>query len=153
MLPFKKILCPTDFSEPSYEALKVAGELASHFKSQLCVVHVVSLTPMVTSPMLPTTFDVAAYQKELESAAAEQLKEVMDKYLPGDLKTCVPIVTSGYAPDEIIRVAGERNNDLIVISTRGLTGLKRVFLGSVAERVVRLAPCPVLSIGPGKAAL
>jgi len=150
MLPFRKILCPTDFSQPSYEALKVGSELARHFKAQLCVVHVVSLTPIATNPMIPTTFDVVAYQKELEASAREQLEEVMKKYVSSELKTCVPIVTSGYAPDEIIRVATERKSDLIVIATRGLTGLRRIVLGSVAERVVRLARCPVLTIGPQK---
>lgn len=150
MLPFKRILCPTDFSQPSYEALKVGSELAEHFRAQLCVVHVVSLTPIAANPMIPTTFDVVAYQKELEASAREQLEEVMKKYVSSELKTCVPIVTSGYAPDEIIRVATERKSDLIVIATRGLTGLRRVVLGSVAERVVRLARCPVLTIGPQK---
>lgn len=149
MLPFKRILCPTDFSTPSHEAVKVANELASHFSSQLCLIHVVSLTPIVTSPMIPTTFDVAAYQSELEASARIQLKEVIEKYISKDLKTCVPLVTSGYAPDVIVSVAGERDSDLIVMATRGLTGLKHLILGSVAERVVRLAPCPVLVIGAG----
>ena len=150
MLPFKKILCPTDFSQPSFEALKVGSELALHFKSQLCVVHVVSLTPIATSPMIPTTFDVAAYQRELEGSARAQLTEIMKKYVDPGIPSCLPIVRSGYAPDEVIRVANENQSDLIVIATRGLTGLRHVLLGSVAERVVRLAKCPVLTIGAQK---
>jgi hypothetical protein len=56
LLPFNKILCPTDFSEPSYEAIKAAGELAYHFASELCVIHVVPPVPMVPIGMDPSSF-------------------------------------------------------------------------------------------------
>jgi len=147
MLPFKNILCPTDFSEPSYKAIRFAGELAQHFKSRLVVLHVVSLTPAITASELPTNFDVQEFQQRLEEDARARLKEVADRLVPKEIKDFKPVVSRGYYPDEILRVAKEGKHDLIVIGTRGRTGLPHVLLGSVAERVVQLAPCPVLTIG------
>jgi len=147
MLPFKNILSPTDFSEPSYKAIKFAGELALHFKSGLTVLHVVSLTPAISAAELPTTFDIEGYQQKLEEDARARLKEVADKLVPKEIRDFKLVVRRGYYPDEILRVAKEGKHDLIVIGTRGRTGLPHVLLGSVAERVVQLAPCPVLTIG------
>lgn len=148
MLPFKNILSPTDFSEPSYKAIKVAGELALHFSARLVVLHVVSLTPLITGEMGPTSFDVASYQQELEKDAREQLQEVVEKLVSKDVKNLVPMIASGSYSLEILRIARKEKSDLIVIGTRGRTGVAHLVLGSVAERVVQLAPCPVLTIGP-----
>ena len=148
MLPIKKIVCPTDFSEPSFEAVKVANELAVHFGSFLCLLHVVSLTPILASPMVPTAFDISSYQKALEDDAREKLQKVREDLISKDLHTCRPMVVSGFAPDEIIRITQAEQADLIVIATHGLTGWRHLVYGSVAERVVQLAPCPVLAIRP-----
>lgn len=148
MLPIKKIICPTDFSEPSLEAVKVAGELAAHFGSFLCLLHVVSVTPVLASPMIPTAFNINAYQKALEDDASAKLQKIREDLIPAALHTCSLRVMSGFAPDEIIRVAEQEQTDLIVIATHGLTGWRHLIYGSVAERVVQLAPCPVLAIRP-----
>jgi nucleotide-binding universal stress UspA family protein len=148
MLPIKKIICPTDFSEPSFEAVKVAGELATHFGSFLCLLHVVSITPVLASPMMPTAFNVNAYQKALEDDAIDKLRKVREDLVPVELHTCSPRVVSGFAPDEIINMAVQEQADLIVIATHGLTGWRHLIYGSVAERVVQLAPCAVLAIRP-----
>ncbi len=148
MLPIKKILCPTDFSEPSYEAVKVANELAVHFNSWLCLLHVVSLTPILASSMETSAFNVNAYQKALETSAQEQLREIMAKYISSGLRTWRPIIVSGSAAEEIVRIAEEEQSDLIVMATRGLTGWRHLVFGSVAQKVVQLALCPVLVIGP-----
>ena len=148
MLPIKKIICPTDFSEPSFEAVKVAGELAAHFGSFLCLLHVVSVTPVLASPMLPTSFNINSYQKALEDDAREKLQKIREDLIPADLHTCSPRVVSGFAPDEIIRMAEQEEADVIVIATHGLTGWRHLIYGSVAERVVQLAPCAVLAIRP-----
>jgi len=76
MLPFKKILCPTDFSEPSYEAIKTAGELTFHFGSELCLLHVVSPVPVVPMSGGPTTFDVPLYEQELEVSSRKSLERL-----------------------------------------------------------------------------
>ena len=148
MLPFKNILSPTDFSEHSYKAIKVASELALHFSARLVVLHVVSLTPLLTSSVDTPGFDVAYYQQELEKDAREQLQDVIKKLVSKDVKNFASMIASGSYPDEILRIAREEKSDLIVIGTRGRTGVAHLVLGSVAERVVQLAPCPVLTIGP-----
>lgn len=147
MLPFKSILSPTDFSEPSYKAIKIASELALQFKSRLVVLHVVSLAPEIRFADLPGSFDIEKYQRELEADAWKRLREVMDRLVSKELTDSIPKIASGYYPDEILRIAREEHSDLIVIGTRGRTGLPHLLLGSVAERVVQLAPCLVLTVG------
>ena len=141
MLPFKEILYPTDFSEPSYEALKAANELALHFSAELCLVHVVS-------PDVQTSPDLAGMDlvlQEIIDLAANSLQEVVKQRVPKELHTR-QIVVQGEAADEIIRISEETKADLIVIATHGQTGWRHMVFGSVAEKVVRLAPCAVLTI-------
>ena len=85
MLPIKNIVCPTDFSEPSFEALKVAEELAAHFKATLHIVNVVPLVPIVEAPIgvESASFNVASYQQELEMQANKSLKALVDEKLNG----------------------------------------------------------------------
>jgi len=142
MLPFKKILYPTDFSDPSYEALKAANEFALLFSAELCVVHVVS--PVVTAPGDPSGSDFLILE-EMDKAARESLKEMVKKGIPKGLLVR-QIVVLGEAAEEIIRISEEERVDLIVIATHGQTGWRHFVFGSVAEKVVRLAPCPVLTI-------
>jgi len=147
MLPFKKILCPTDFSEPSYEAIKAAGELAYHFGSELHIVHVIASVPIVPVPIgpEPSAFNVSLYEQELDASSKRALEEVVNQLESKELKTRL-IALRGDPADEIVRTVDEENVDLIVIATRGRTGLDRLVFGSVAEKVVRLAKCPVLTI-------
>lgn len=142
MLPFKKILCPTDFSEPSYEALEAANELALHFSAELILVHVVPAIPIVPAP---TTFEVPLYEEELRRSAEKSLQEVREQRVAKGLQAHT-FVVRGEAAHEIVRIAAEEKVDLIVIATHGVTGWRRFIFGSVAEKVVRLAPCPVLTI-------
>jgi len=79
MLPLKKIVCPTDFSEPSFEALQAAVELARHFSAELIVVHVVQPIPVVAAEhMSPAAFNVPAYQAEMELSSRRLLKEQLE---------------------------------------------------------------------------
>ncbi len=147
MLPLKKILCPTDFSKPSYQALGVATELASHFYAQLYLVHIVPLVPVTADATVPLSVDITAYRTTLEASAKKQLQKLCQRRVPKRVKSCTPMVATGYTADEIIHIAKEEKVDLIVIGTRGLTGLRHLLLGSTAERVIQLAPCPVLTVG------
>jgi nucleotide-binding universal stress UspA family protein len=142
MLPFKKILYPTDFSDPSYEALKAANELALHFSAELCVVHVV--TPVTQPPADPSGSGLLILQ-EMEKAARESLEGMVKKRIPKELLVR-QIVVLGGAAEEIIQISEKERVDLIVIATHGQTGWRHFVFGSVAEKVVRLAPCPVLTI-------
>jgi nucleotide-binding universal stress UspA family protein len=146
MLRIKKILCPTDFSEPSFEALKVACELAQQFSSELIVMHAVQPVPTVsTGHMDPSTFNIPAYQQEMEVTANTIMQEQIAKRVPETISVR-SLVLLGDPANQILRAAEDKKVDLIVIATRGQTGLKRLFFGSVAEKVVRHAPVHVLSI-------
>ena len=148
MLPYRRILCPIDFSEPSYTALQGAEELARHFGAELCVAHVIPTLPgphLFADPPVATSFDVSLYQQELARNAEKMLKEVVSHRISPEVRTRDQ-VTTGEAAAEILRIAGQEHADLIVIASHGLTGWRRLVFGSVAERVVRLAPCPVLTI-------
>jgi nucleotide-binding universal stress UspA family protein len=148
MLPFKKILCPTDFSEPASVALKRAGELARHFAAELIVAHVIPPLPGPHSfpdPQAPLNFEVPLFQQELAIKAEQMLKELVSHQVAQEVRTR-DLVTTGEAAPEILRVAQEEHVNLIVIASHGLTGWRRLVHGSVAEKVVRQATCPVLTI-------
>ncbi|MFP3868379.1 MAG: universal stress protein [Desulfobacteraceae bacterium] len=151
MLPVGKIVYPTDFSDPSLEALKIANELALHFSALLCVVHVIPSVPVFSPAPIPPSpptvpqFDVHLYQQELREHSSKALEDFIEAHIPSEV-TVKTIIATGNAADQIVRVAETENCDLIVIATHGRTGWSRFLLGSVAERVVRNAPCPVLSI-------
>lgn len=151
MLPFRKILWPTDFSGPSYKALKTANELASHFSSELYIVHVITpMPPIVEIPPSRTSFNVSSYQDELKSSAEKSLQEVIDKKISKKLAVHA-IVANGDPAVEIARIVKKESVDLIVIATHGTSGWQRFFFGSVAEKVVRIVSSPVLTIrGPQK---
>jgi universal stress protein A len=146
MLPFRKILCPTDFSEASREAMKVAREFASHFNSELCLVHIVSPVPIVPFPEgIPPTFDVRSYQQELEVSSRKALEEVVRQLESNQVRSRL-IMLQGDPARQIMDLADEEKPDLLVLATHGKSGWERLIFGSVAEKVIRLAPCPVLLI-------
>jgi universal stress protein A len=147
MLPIKNILCPTDFSDPSYEALKVADELAAHFGATLHVINVVPLVPIVEAPIgvESASFNVASYQQELEGQAQKSLKSLTEQKISRGV-TAVTEVLIGNAAGEVMRYAGENAVDMIVIATHGLSGWRRFISGSTTEQIVRQASCPVLTI-------
>jgi len=145
MLPFKKILCPTDFSEPAFVALKRAEELARHFAAELIVAHVIPTLPGPHSfpdPQAALNFEVPLFQQELAIKADQMLKDLVSHHKVGTRD----LVTTGEAAPEILRIAQEEHVDLIVIASHGRTGWRRLVQGSVAEKVVRQATCPVLTI-------
>ena len=146
MLPLKRILCPTDFSDPSLHALEAAKELALHFNARLFLLHVI--TPPTTVPTLnAATMQMTAYQDALEKPSTEALSSVVKRNIPAEIDA-VQVVETGSPPDEIARTAAKERVDLIVMATHGHTGWRRFLFGSVAEKAVRLAPCPVLTIQP-----
>lgn len=145
MIELKRILVPTDFSDHSQGSMNYGCSLAEKFGAELHVLHVLQdLVAMVPEPGLafPPPGD---YMQELEESATRSLEE-----LPGDagsgLENIVRKVRQGPPFLEIIRYAQENEIDLIVLGTHGRSGLAHMLLGSVAERVVRKAPCPVLTV-------
>ena len=152
MFPLRKILCPTDFSGPSLLAIKAATELARISGAEIILIHAVS--PLPVSPQPPVgmqAFDTAAYLEQMLTSSRESMQRLIKEKIPDQVPSR-SVVLAGSPSEEIIRVAQEEGADLIVIATHGLTGWKRFIFGSVAERVVRLSPCPVLTIPAPKEA-
>ena len=146
MLPFKRILCPTDFSEPSMTALKAGGELGSHFSSEILLVHVIPPVPgLAIRPGRITKSDLPPHRHRLLESATRQLAGIRAKTLPGEAEVR-EMVAYGPPADQITRIADEEDVDLIVIATHGQTGWREFVFGTVAEKVIRLAHCAVLCI-------
>ena len=147
MLAIKRILCATDFSDPSYEGLKYAIELATLFNADLCVANVVpAVPPLPSNPNF--VFEIPEYERGLHADAERKLRELIEERVPKSLKVRT-VIGHGDAGSEIVRIAEDERADLIVMATTGLTGLRHILFGSVAEKVVRLAACPVLTVrGP-----
>jgi universal stress protein A len=145
MIKLQRILLPTDFSEYSAAARMYACAFADQFQAELHVLHVVQdLAPLVPEPGAALAPPVD-YLRELELNAKAMLERAIDpNWSVG--KTIVRVVRQGPPFLEIVRYAQETNIDLIVLGTHGRGGLAHMLLGSVAEKVVRKAPCPVLTV-------
>ncbi|MCH7987587.1 MAG: universal stress protein [Planctomycetes bacterium] len=147
MINLKRILLPTDFSDNSKIASNYACALTEQFGSELHLLHVVQdLVAMVPEPGLafPPPGD---YMGEMQASAEKALDQLLDpEWTKG--KTIVKSTRQGPPFLEIIRYARENDIDLIVLGTHGRSGLAHALLGSVAEKIVRKAPCPVLTVRP-----
>ena len=146
MTAFHSILVPVDFSEPSRRALRSAVALAADLGARVTLLNVVR-TPQVTSaeigmgvppgPLLVVTED------EIAEVVARQLDLMARSEVPAEADASIR-VRRGFPAEEIVREAAEGGYDLVVMGTHGHTGVARVLLGSVAERVVRHSEVPVL---------
>ncbi len=143
MSRFQKILVPIDFSDHSSAALDLAIDLARSYGATLHLLHCYPIDPGAISPyglVLPEGFD-----RDVREAAGRELAPWAEK--ASAAKVAVEEHLSSMFPAEAIaRRAEEIGADLIVMGTRGLSGLRHVLLGSIAERVLRLAHCPVLTV-------
>lgn len=147
MITLNRILLPTDFSDYAKTAMNYSCAFAEHFGAELHLLHVLQdLVAMVPEPGLafPPPGD---YMTELRESAERALEQLLDpNWAEG--KTIVKATRQGPPFLEIIRYAKEVDIDMIVIGTHGRSGLAHALLGSVAEKVVRKAPCPVLTVRP-----
>ena len=161
-MAFKHLLVPTDFSEPANNALRYAIEEAGLHHAKVTLLHVLPAdtrtdvhyvtgapTPAAQGGLGPGARGSAllsqpeVVRRDRSEEALTQLRDLMANAFQGSSEVAVAM---GHPADTIVRVARERSADLIVMSTHGRTGLEHVLLGSVAEKVVRLAPCPVLTV-------
>jgi universal stress protein A len=145
MLPLRKILCPTDFSEPSYSALRAAKELALSFGAELILLHVIEPLPPYPDPGAAQALDLVQYMKEMKASSEKTLHEVAAERVGEEIPTRI-LTSSGNPAEEITRVGADEHVDLVVIATHGLTGWRHLVFGSVAEKVVRHCACPVLTV-------
>ena len=139
------LLVPVDFSDFSEEAVKYAAQLAKTWDARVTLLHIVE------EAVLPTVYGVepvALYSVDhVLDASTKALNEMKDEFFDESIDVDTRIVV-GHAASSIADWAKELNADLVVISTHGLTGMKRFLMGSVTELVVRTAPCAVLTVKP-----
>ena len=143
MKPVRCILVATDFSSDAEHAVEVAIDLARQYGAEIHVVHGLDVPTPIMNPYSVSIPDTLLSQAREE--AARRLGEVEDKVKAAGV-TARSHLTEVPAAPAIARVASEIGCDLVVMGTRGLTGVKHVLLGSVAERTLRLAPCSVLIV-------
>ena len=143
MIEIKKILFATDFTEYSQFALKYAAALAESFKAKLYVMHVYE--PPVGTGFEAYPLAVPEYVTGLQNSIRKTLNQVLEKLRSQGIDA-VPVFVEGRPYVEIVNSAKELDVDLITMATHGRKGLSHVVFGSTTEKVVRLAPCPVLTV-------
>ncbi len=144
---FSKLLLPTDFSDCSAEAARVARLLAERFGSRIVVLHVLD-EPAALDPMFRGDVPLELLRSRMEQFAQENMDAFLAVHFSG-FENMDTMLAAGIPYREIIKKARECGAGLIVIGTHGRTGVEHVIFGSTAEKVVRIAPCPVLSVRMG----
>ena len=143
-LEIKKILVPIDFSDYSKNSLKYAVNFADQFNSEITLIYVVE--PVIYPPDFSMgQIAIPSVNAEWDLKAKEELEKLAKQEIPESVKVSVKIKT-GKPFLEIIDTAAEENVDLIIIATHGHSGVEHILFGSTAEKVVRKAPCPVLTL-------
>jgi nucleotide-binding universal stress UspA family protein len=142
----QKILLPTDFSTLSAIATKYACELTEKFDAELHLLHALEIYATAI-PAFEMGLALPTYISESKAAAEQSLNGILDPQWSKSRKV-VQTVVEGHPAAEIVRYARTQDIDLIVLATHGRTGLSHIVMGSVAENVVRTAPCPVLTMRP-----
>jgi nucleotide-binding universal stress UspA family protein len=144
----RRILVPVDFSDSSSRALRHAAKRAAESGGSLIIVHVV---PADYGWLGIGREELRDLDRSLQRQAADRLRAFADENVGDDVAADLE-VRVGQPAEEILAAARESQCDSIMLSTRGLTGLDRYLIGSVADRVARLAPCAVVLLRPGKRA-
>jgi nucleotide-binding universal stress UspA family protein len=144
-MDIRKILVPTDFSEYSAKAWTWALAMAETWHARLLLLHVVP-TPSYPPLVMGTYFNVAEFEASLRADAEARVQEFTGKTPARTIQVDTQVIV-GEPFSDICRVAEREGVDLIIMGSHGRTGLSHVLLGSVAERVARHAPCPVLVVG------
>jgi len=143
MSPFKHVLVPVDFSDPTDPAIDLALSIARPGEAQVTLLHALDITPFVSvAPFMPP-LDLEPLLASLEKEMRKVCEKVKARY--GRVEG---VVVRGNVYSSILDAAKTRGCDLIVIGTHGRRGVAHALLGSVAERVVRLSPIPVLTVRP-----
>lgn len=144
MINIKKVLFPTDFSENSNYAFDYAVGLAQKLGARIYILHVIHELIDTTGFYIPN-ISLDQLQKDLEKGAEEMMGMFCGERM-GDFKDYEWMNVIGLPHIEILNVAKEKGIDMIVMGTHGRTGIDRVFFGSTAEKVLKKAPCPVLTV-------
>lgn len=143
----RKILVPTDFSEDSVLAFRTALSIAATYQARIFLLHVISNT--LQRSLSDYCLDQNIVERVMNESIVfsnEKLKETIGRCQNNGKVKIIPDVCKGQPYEEILNVASERKIDLIVIASHGETGLKKYFIGSITEKVMKEAKCPVLLI-------
>ncbi|MCG6892580.1 MAG: universal stress protein [Desulfobacteraceae bacterium] len=151
MFPLRKIINPTDFSEPSQRGTEAAVKLAETFHSELILVHAVTPLPIIAESSGAAGYHLPTVMEDLEQQARDAMDRLVETLIPRQIHVR-SLILHGMPANEIARAALEESTDLIVMATHGESGWKRFFFGSVTERVVHIAEVSVLTIRPPKQA-
>ena len=148
-MQFRHILAPTDFSDYSQKAVVSALALARTLGAKLTILHVVELPPYLVEGYVPPAVNATwpTFLDDLERQATQDLAQWVPEAESSDVEV-VRLVAVGSPYRKIIDTAEAEQVDLIVMATAGRSGFSRLIMGSIAERVVRTATCPVLTIRP-----
>jgi len=143
---YNNILVPVDFSDYSVKAIAYAKEIAAAYDSQLQILHIIEekAHPAYSLSGKSSIFDLVP---NIEEESRKKIEKLIKESSGPKVKSVIDI-QGGNASSDIIKFASENFSDLIVIATHGLTGIQHLLLGSVTEKVVRMAPCPVVTIKP-----
>ncbi len=149
MIDIDRILVPTDFSEHAEEAATYARALAERFEAEVHCLHVLDIPADL---MATSAYYMTGPSEQFIDQIREESQKGLDRFAEQNLQGPEVVTTflEGSPFVEIVRYAREQKIDLVVIATHGRTGLKHVLFGSVAEKVVRKAPCPVLVVKRGE---
>jgi nucleotide-binding universal stress UspA family protein len=142
-LKIKLILCPIDFSEFSVTAYQHALSVAEHYRAKLVAQHIVELWRHPAADFVASAGLYEEYSQALRESGKEQLQEFVKKHTNDEIQPEL-VVQTGVAADSILSFAQLQKADVIVMGTHGRRGFDRLMLGSVTDRVMRTAPCPVL---------
>jgi universal stress protein A len=137
---FRNILCPIDFDANSPAALEFAGNLAQETGARIYVLHVVPWT------VAAVPIDASEVLAELKQAATVRLRQLVEEKLHKRVANEIIVTVATNPGTEVVRIAKELKADIVIMATHGRKGLSHLVLGSVAERVVRESPCPVLTV-------
>jgi nucleotide-binding universal stress UspA family protein len=144
-MEMKLVLCPIDFSEFSARAYDHALSLAEHYQAKLVAQHVVELWRYPSADFAASAGLYEEFCHALTESRKKQLEEFVKNHTHDEIQTEL-VVSQGMAPDSILSFAQAQKTDVIVMGTHGRRGYDRLMLGSVTDRVMRRAPCPVLAI-------
>lgn len=148
MREFRKILVPVDFSDNSPKLLQDAADIAKRFDGELTVVFVVQSFEDYSGFFVPH-IPINQFEEEMVQSAKSKMANFLEENLKADVP-CKSEILQGDVAEELVNFAQENDFAMIIMGTHGYKGIEKVLFGSVAERVVKTSPCPVLTINPYK---
>ena len=147
----RKILVPMDFSASSIAALATAGEMAQEFHAELYLLHVIPMLPIVSGMEFPTAFyPRQEFLADAETDAATRFAGFVDNLAGQGVEAASKVEIGNDVVGNVLMVLEREHADMLVISTHGMSGWRPMVFGSIAEKVVRLAECPMLLLRTAK---